>query len=44
MMVDSLRAVANEGAGFSRASPSCLALSLMGLACLLLARRLFRWY
>jgi ABC-type multidrug transport system permease subunit len=44
MMVDSLRAVANEGAGFSRASPSCLALSLMGLSCLLLARRLFRWY
>ncbi|MES2201000.1 MAG: ABC transporter permease [candidate division FCPU426 bacterium] len=44
MMVDALRAVANEGAGVARVLPTALALSVMGLLCMAAARRFFRWY
>jgi ABC-2 type transport system permease protein len=44
MMVDALRAVMNEGAGLSQAAPACLGLSIMGLLCMALASRIFRWH
>jgi ABC-2 type transport system permease protein len=44
MMVDALRAVMNEGAGLAQAAPACLGLGLMGVFCLVLGNRLFRWY
>jgi ABC-type multidrug transport system permease subunit len=44
MMVDTLRAIANEGADLSRAWPACIALGLMGVFCLGLTSRIFRWH
>ncbi len=44
MMVDALRAVMNEGAGLAKAAPACLALTAMGIFCMALARRIFKWH
>jgi ABC-type multidrug transport system permease subunit len=44
MMVDALRSVMNEGAGFMQALPASAALFAMGGFCLILGARRFRWY
>lgn len=44
MMVDSLRAIMNEGAGLAQVLPTAGALSLMGAACLWLGAKIFKWY
>ncbi len=42
-LIDGLRAVINDGAGFEAAWKPCLILSAWGVGCFALALRLFRW-